>query len=142
MFSADKEFDLKRTQNTVRTIYASHRNRNALRQHSRTRIAAGQLAMLSTDSNKPRCHECGKPNHFRRDCNKYKARLRVQSGGRHNSGDQRSKWCFVHNTHKHIDSECRAQRGRDRNQDRQQQSVTTMVTSTIGATTADNMTTG
>ena len=99
---SDPEFSLTQIETTMRNIYV---NRLA-RGKSATKSVGRESAMFSSPldsssrSAKPRikCFACGKPGHVMRDC-----RSRKQQNGR------KVKWCSLHKTNKHDNSECKNQ---------------------------------
>ena len=124
--SADTGYDLDKITQTARNLWYSRTRTDGATSTRGHRSSARDAGMTATtdhrsrqsqdvrnDSNYkrgPQCYQCKRFGHVQRNC--HQARPRPQHQQRRQgprSGTREPKWCSLHNTHLHSDSECRAQ---------------------------------
>ena len=102
----DPDISIQDIETTMRNMYANRVARKITSSKSYGRDSSMLVTSMpqhsSNQSSKFRgkCFRCGRMGHTIKEC-----RSRQQS----NSGNRALKWCSLHNTPKHDDSECRAQ---------------------------------
>ena len=111
MLCRDPTFDIDQMQSTMRHLYLDDLSRN-----SDTKIVGRGVAMTAAST----CSRCGKQGHFTRNCWERKDDNDSKSTGTHSKQKDKEssngkaasnvgaehKWCSVHKTASHDDTEC------------------------------------
>ena len=98
MMYRDPTFDIDQMQSTMHHLYLDYLSRN-----SDTKTAGRGVAMTAAST----CSHCGKQGHYARNCWKRKSTGKESSNGKAASNiGAEHKWCSVHKTVSHADTEC------------------------------------
>lgn len=103
----DRTFGLEEMKTTMRNMFIDTLSRRV----QNAKIGGREAAMHTTtrDENGVECygcHECGK---FRRNCPNVKKNGQQKGQSSSGKGGRGQRWCSLHKTRSHDDSECRAQ---------------------------------